>query len=100
VSTLHTINQSWQAKSWLFEQLSFASFGDAILLIEEGVLALQSPVALASFVAKSQANEIALYALEEDLLQRGVESQYQSIKQISYTEMVNLVTQHKKQVAW
>lgn len=100
MSTLFTFHSSWHDTTWLVEQLGFASSGDAILLIEDGVLALQSPITLASFLAKCRAQKILVFALADDVRLRGVESQYQDVKQIGYDEFVDLVTQHEKQVAW
>lgn len=100
MSTLFVINRSWQDSVWLFEQLAFAQSGDAILLSEDAVLALQSPINLGSFAAKCDAMKIAVYALEDDCLLRGIDSQYDSIKMIDYSGYVTLVVQHTKQVAW
>ena len=100
MNTLFTIKSSWYSQPWLFEQLGFASQGDTIVLIEDGVLAMQSSVSLASFMAKCQALEIRVYALQDDIKQRGIDSKYKAIKQIDYDALVDLVIQHDKQVAW
>jgi len=100
LSTLFVINRSWHDSVWLFEQLAFALSGDSILLIEDAVLALQSPVNLGSFSAKCVAMKIAVYALEDDCLLRGIDTQYDSIQMIDYSGYVTLVVQHAKQVAW
>lgn len=100
MSTLFVINRSWHDSVWLFEQLAFACPGDAILLVEDAVLGLQSQVNLGSFSAKCAAMKIAVYALADDCLLRGIHSQYDSIQMIDYSGYVKLVTQHAKQVAW
>jgi len=100
LSTLFTINRSWYQHAWLFEQLAFASRDDAILLIEDAVLSLQSPIALASFTAKCEAKNISLLVLSNDLQQRGIENKYKTIQPIDYAGMVDLVGRHDKQVAW
>ena len=100
MSTLFTFSGSWHDSSWMFEQLGFASSGDSILLLQDAVLGLQSPTTLASFVAKCEANQIALYALQEDCQLRGVDNKYQSIELVSYIVFVRLIEQHSKQVAW
>lgn len=84
----------------LFEQLAFASSGDDIVLMEDAVLALQSPITLASFLAKCSALNIRVYAQLEDCQLRGIDSQYESIELISYAYLVDLVVKHNKQVAW
>lgn len=100
MTTLFTINQSWYNSTWLYEQLCLAQSGDAILLIEDAVLALQSPITLASFVAKCEAEEIAVYALQDDCTLRGVSNQHSAVQQIDYVAWVELVAQHQKMVAW
>jgi sulfur relay protein TusB/DsrH len=84
----------------LYEQLAFASKGDAILLLEDGVLSLQSPLALASFIAKCKASGIEVFALEDDCRLRGVSNQYPQISLLNYSGFVALVVEHDKQVAW
>ena len=99
-TTLHTFSKSWHDSTWLFEQLGFTSSGDAILLLQDAVLALHSPVTLASFVAKCEANGITIYALLEDCQLRGIENKYDSIQLMAYGDFVNLDAEHSKQVAW
>lgn len=84
----------------MHERLAFASQGDAILLMGDAVLAMQSPLSLASFVAKCKAANIRLFALQPDCSYRGIESHYQAIELIDYRRFVELVTEYAKQVAW
>jgi sulfur relay protein TusB/DsrH len=85
---------------WLYEQLAFANSGDTILLRQDAVLALHSPVTLASFLAKCEVAEITIAALEEDCRHRGIVSKYPAISLITYSQFVDLVCQHNKQVSW
>lgn len=100
MSTLFTISEAWHDSVWLYEQLAFASQGDAILLIQDGVLGLHSEISLASFFAKCQARDIKVYALKEDCLMRGIESKYPELSQVDYAAFVGLVSDHNKQIAW
>lgn len=100
MTTLFTINQSWHDSIWLYEQLGFAQAGDAIMLLEDAVLALQSPISLASFVAKCEAGGISVFALQDDCKLRGINSQQNAVKQVKYDGWVELVAQHEKMVAW
>ncbi|MGK0375942.1 MAG: sulfur relay protein TusB/DsrH [Arenicella sp.] len=100
MSTLFVLNRSWHDSVWLFEQLAFARPGDSIVLIEDAVLALQSPINLGSFSAKCASMKISVYALQDDCQLRGINNQYRSISMIDYLSYVNLVVQHDKQVAW
>jgi len=100
LSTLFTLSRSWHDSVWLFEQLAFASKGDAVLLMQDAVLAIHSPLSLGSFLAKCQTNGIAAYCLQEDASLRGVDNKYSQIKLIDYAGFVELVALHKKQVSW
>lgn len=100
MSTLFTISESWYAKPALYEQLAFASQGDALLLLQDGVLAMQSPVSLASFLAKCDRVGIAVFALAEDVKIRGIDNQYPSINLVDYDGFVELAVTHAKNVAW
>lgn len=100
MSTLFTVTESLFNRPSLYEQLAFASNGDAVLLIQDAVLALQSPIALASFLAKCEFQGISVFALTEDCELRGIDSQYQAVSLIDYSGFVSLVMDHEKQVAW
>ena len=100
MSTLHTLSQSWQNQSWLYEQMAFAADGDAILLLEDAVLAVHSPLTLASFTAKCEASGINVYVLQDDMHLRGIKNQYSQIVEIDYSGFVELCVQYQKQVAW
>ena len=100
MSTLFTIKESLFARSALYEQLFFASEGDSIVLMEDAVLALQSPIALSSFVAKANNFGICVYAMASDIELRGVEIKQSEVKVIDYDTLVDLVIDHDKQLAW
>lgn len=100
MSTLFTLNHSWHRAPWLYEKLAYAGKDDAILLLEGGVLGLQSPLTLVSFLAKCEAQETSVFALEPDLRLRGINNLYESVVLIDYAEFVDLVTRYAKQVAW
>ena len=100
MSTLFTVSASWFAKPALYEQLGFAQKGDSMLLLQDAVLGLQSPIALASFLAKCAREEILVYGLADDVAIRGVDNQYDSVELLDYSGFVDLVIRHDKQVAW
>ena len=99
-TTLFTLSKSWHESTWLFEQQAFASSGDAILLLQDAVLALQSPLTLASFFGKCQAAGMQVYALQDDCDLRGIDNHYAGIKLVDYSGFVALVVEHTKQVSW
>lgn len=100
MTTLFTVSSSWHNAHWLFEQLAFACEGDAILLIEDGVLAAHSPITLGSFLGKCEMRGVSVYALADDCRLRGVDNKYAEIALVDYAGFVDLVSQHNKQVAW
>lgn len=100
MTSLHTLSKSWHGASWLYEQLAFAYAGDAIVLLEDAVLAAHSPLTLGSFLAKCKAQQITVYILKEDCRLRGIDSQYPSLQSIDRQALVRLVVEHDKQVAW
>lgn len=100
MSSLITISRPWHTAVPLFESLAFANASDSILLLQDAVYALQSNINLASFVAKCQANQIEVFALQEDCAMRGVDNKYPQISLIDSAEFVGLVVKHEKQVAW
>lgn len=99
-NTLFTIAKSWHNASWLYEQLAFASNGDAILLVEDAVLSIHSATTLASFLAKCDMLGVRVYALADDCVLRGIDRQHERITLVDYAGFVELVCAHQKQVAW
>ncbi len=100
MSALITITESLFNRPSLYEQLAFASNGDSILLIQDAVLGLQSPIALASFLAKCDVQGIGVFALQEDCDLRGIDNQYNTISLVDYAGFVALVVGNEKQIAW
>jgi len=100
LNTLFTISKSWHESAWLYERLAFATKGDAILLIEKGVLAVHSQTSLASFLAKCVASKVAVYVLKEDLYLHGLENKFSEIEEVDIAGFVELIAEHDKQVAW
>lgn len=100
MTSLFVINRSWHDAVWLYEQLGFANRGDSILLIENAVLALHSPISLGSFLAKCSSMNLSVYALKDDCALRGIKNKYPTISLVDYSDYVNLVVEHDKQVAW
>ena len=80
--------------------MAYASQGDCILLIEDAVLALHSPIVLGSFLAKCQSMNSRVYALSDDCELRGVENKYPNIETVDYSGYLNLVVENDKQVVW
>ena len=98
--TLFTLMQSWHDSVAVYEQLAFARSGDTILLTQDAVLALQSQITLASFLAKCESLGVIVAALAEDCQLRGIKPYSSLVKMIDYAGFVDLVCKHDKQVSW
>ena len=94
------LNRSWHDSVWLFEQMALASSGDSLLLVEDAVLALHSPITLGSLLAKCSSISINVYALKGDCELRGIDNKYPAISTVDYAGYVELVVAHDKQVTW
>lgn len=97
---LITLTESWHRSPWLYERLAYASPGDAILLMQDAVFALQSPILLSSFIAKCTAQEVSIYCLNVDCEMRGIEASQHPVQRINDQEWLELVLRYDKQVAF
>lgn len=100
MSQVATIRESWFRSPWLYERLLFTDTGDAIVLLEDAVLALHTPLPLSSFLAKCEARGVCVFAMAEDCRMRGIENQQPAVQLIEDAEFVDLIVEHDKQVAW
>lgn len=101
MSTLHTVNKSPFERNALHSCLGHLSSGDAVLMIEDGVVgARKGSTAAAMVQAALQTGKV--YALAPDLAARGVKPQdvIDGVELVDYGGFVDLVTQHGRTVAW
>ena len=94
---LHTLSRSpWQCD--IDGLLRMLRDGDALLLIQDGVLAA---IAGSRYVENITNAPIKVYALNEDLIARGLTGQISNdIILIDYTDFVRLTVKHPSQMAW
>jgi tRNA 2-thiouridine synthesizing protein B len=98
-ATLHTFNASPFEQRALFERLlQFASAGDAVLLIENGVYALQDATALQQL----NTMQLNVYALEADVQARGLHTDRMpaTTTLIDDSGFVALSCAHRKVMSW
>lgn len=95
---LHTINQSPYRTNTLETVVRFVQPGDAVLFIEDGVLALGAGGKFKDLVEKL-AKTNAVYGLGPDLKARGVENLHDGVKQVDYEGFVDLAVEHEMN-AW
>lgn len=88
MSTLHIVNQSpWSSHSWN-RCLSVLSEGDALILIEDAVYAVNRDDLPAN-----------CFVLEPDLRARGLTSK-DTVTCVDYSGFVELTCKHSRSVSW
>ena len=97
---LHTVNKSPFHANSLLSCLRVAKEGSAILLIEDGVYgALKGTKATPTL--EEALKKYTVYALEPDLLARGVREQlHEGVQTVGYDGFVDLVAEHNTVQAW
>ena len=94
MSTLHTINKTGQPLELCLRSLSK---GDSLLFIEDGVYQLLE----AMDVLEDVSHSCKLYALEADLVARGITGDSQILASpVSYRQFVELTESHDKALSW
>ncbi|MEI6896005.1 MAG: sulfurtransferase complex subunit TusB [Psychromonas sp.] len=97
MSILHTINTSPFQTHALQQCLNLLNEDDHLLLIEDAVIASQAKHPLFNELSEL-ALQGRLLVLAPDLVARGIKNSIG--EQCSYKDFVDLVVQHKSQIAW
>lgn len=94
---LHTLSHSpWQHD--ISAPLRLVNVGDDLLLLSDGVIAALEG---SRFLDILRATPITLYALDEDIVARGLTGQISSaVVRVSYNDFVRLTIKHTGQLAW
>lgn len=101
MTTLHTVNKSPFTHSELESCLDICRTGDAVLLIENGVIAAKKGNLWHNHLTAAANKGIRVYALKNDLLARGLSAeQCAPIKAIDYAEFVELTCNHQRTQSW
>jgi tRNA 2-thiouridine synthesizing protein B len=101
MSTLHTVNKSPFERNALEACVGHLTPGDAVLMIEDGVLGARKGALAAAMVQAALARG-RVYALAPDLAARGIkpEQLIDGIATVDYGGFVDLVAEHTRTVAW
>lgn len=95
-ATLHTLNASpFEQPALASRLLRFASRGDGLLFIEDGVYAVQD----AALLAAAHQTGLSLYALAPDLTARHL-PEHANVKTVDDAGFVALCCCHRKTVSW
>lgn len=101
MSTLHTVNKSPFERSAFSSALNHLKPGDAVLMIEDGVVGARKGSAFAGHL-ENAAKNCSIYILGPDLAARGmgINDMIQGAKLVDYGGFVELVTSHDRTQAW
>jgi tRNA 2-thiouridine synthesizing protein B len=101
MSTLHTVNKSPFERSAFISALNHLRPGDALLMLEDGVVGARKASAFAGLI-ESAARSCSVYVLGPDLAARGMAETdlIQGAKLVDYGGFVDLVTTHHRTQAW
>ncbi len=101
MSTLHTINKSPFERSAFISALNHLRPGDALLMIEDGVVGARKESAFAGLL-EAAARNCSIFVLGPDLAARGMGEKdlIQGTTLVDYGQFVDLVTKHDRTQAW
>lgn len=99
--TLHTVNKSPFERTALASCLGHVRPGDAVLLIEDGVVGARRGTRVAGLV-ESSLNTCQVYVLAPDLAARGLAADglIEGVTPVDYSGFVELAASHDRTQAW
>ena len=101
MSTLHTVNKSPFERSSLASCLAHVGPGDAVLMIEDGVVGARKGSSFAAALA-ARTPACAIYVLAPDLSARGMKAEdlVEGVKLVDYAGFVDLTVEKTRVCAW
>ena len=101
MSVLHIVNKSPYDRNSLDACLRLARADSAILLIEDGIYAVQKNAAAADKMQQAISKH-QIYALQPDLQARGInpDNMIDGISLVNYDGFVKLTTEYDKLQSW
>jgi len=101
MSTLHTVNKSPFERSAFVSALNHLRPGDALLMMEDGVVGARKGSAFAGLI-ENAAKSCSVYVLGPDLAARGMgeTDMIAGAKLVDYGGFVDLVATHDRTQAW
>ena len=103
MARLHIVNKSPFERNALKSCLAHALSGDAVLLIEDAVIAAVSGSTLVAELQQTMnGNAVKFYALGPDLAARGVKAErvLEGIEIVDYAGFVDLTVANEKTQSW
>lgn len=99
MATLHLLSHSPFADSRLSSCLNLLANGDGLLLCGDAVYALQTGTPHRQSLEQLPDN-VALFALDEDVLARGLTNLPERLQQVDYPAFVELCCRYERTNAW
>ena len=101
MTTLFTVNKSPFERNALATCLTHTSEGDAVLMIEDGVLGARKGTAFEKTL-RDKRPQCAIYALGPDLAARGVKAEdlVAGVEIVDYGGFVDLAARNDRVCAW
>jgi tRNA 2-thiouridine synthesizing protein B len=100
MSTLHTVNKSPYERNSAASAFAHLRAGDAVLLIEDGVLGARRGGSFERRIGEAQG--VTVYALKPDLDARGLKPEQiaDGVKVVAYDGFVDLAAAYDRVCAW
>ena len=101
MSTLHTVNKSPFERNSLTSCLGHCKPGDAVLLIEDGVVGARKGGVYAARLSEA-GKQCKIFALGPDVAARGLkpEDLDPAVQVVDYSGFVDLAAEHARTQAW
>lgn len=99
MATLHLLSHSPFADGRLHSCLSLLGAGDALLLTGDASYALRAGTAPCTAL-QQLAEDVAVYALEEDVLARVLDPLPPRVRQLDYAGFVELTCRYERVNSW
>jgi tRNA 2-thiouridine synthesizing protein B len=95
MATLHLVNKSTMSGAF-GRCLSLAGDGDAVFLVEDGVYC-----GLRATLSRYTLPDVRLFALQSDVVARGIETKiHEPVRIVTHEMFVELVATHQPIVTW
>lgn len=101
MTTLHMIASSAHSRTGMSDSLPLLGPGDAVVLMEEGVLALSQPdMEILQSLKERLGTSDNLYVMGDHLIARGLHSDIEGWEAIDMDRLVDLHCEHDKSLTW
>lgn len=93
---LHNITSSPFTGADLHEIIHRFAPNDGVIFSQDGVYAFRQ----AQFIKLMLQQKVTCYALQEDMLARGIKQQHDDVRVVDYAQWVALTLDYQQQICW